>query len=46
MNTTSRKPDSVSSENITPEEARSERTIFITPIDSETLKWSKPWSIR
>ena len=29
-------------ENITPEEEMSERTIFITPIDSETLKWSKP----
>jgi len=38
MNTTSRKPDSVSSENITPLEARSERTIFITPTESATLK--------
>ena len=46
MKTTSRKPDSVSRENITPEAARSERTIFITPIDSATLKWSKPWSMR
>jgi len=36
MNTTSRKPDSVSSENITPDEARSERTIFMTPIDNAT----------
>ena len=38
MNTTSRNPDSVSSENITPEDARSERTIFITPIDSADLE--------
>ena len=42
MNTTSRKPDSVSSVKITPLEAMSERTIFITPTDSATLKWSKP----
>ena len=46
MNTASRKPDSVSMENITPDEEISERTIFITPIDRETLKWSKPWSMR
>ena len=26
--------------------ARSERTIFMTPTDSATLKWSKPLSIR
>ena len=38
MNTTSRKPDSVSSENMTPLAARSERTIFMTPMDSATLK--------
>ena len=33
MNTTSRKPVSVSSEKVTPLAARSERTIFITPTD-------------
>ena len=33
-------------ENITPEDARSDRTIFITPMDSDTPKWSKPWSTR
>ena len=41
---TSRNPDSVSMENITPDEEISERTIFITPIDRDTLNWSKPWS--
>ncbi len=46
MNTTSRNPDSVSRVNMTPEEARSDRTIFMMPIDSATLKWSYPWSIR
>ena len=38
MKTTSRNPDSVSSENMTPEEARSERTIFMTPIESASLE--------
>ena len=38
MKTASRKPDSVSSEKITPLDARSERTIFITPTDWKTLK--------
>ena len=38
MNTTSRKPDSVSRVKITPLEAMSERTIFITPTESATLK--------
>jgi len=33
MNTTSRKPDSVSIEKNTPDADTSERTIFITPID-------------
>ena len=46
MNTTSRNPDSVSSVNITPEDATSERTIFITPTDRATAKWSNPWSRR
>ena len=46
MKTASRKPDSVSSVNITPLEARSDRTIFMTPTESATLKWSKPWSMR
>ncbi len=46
MNTASRKPDSVSMENITPDDEMSERTIFMMAIDSETLNWSKPWSIR
>jgi hypothetical protein len=46
MNTTSRKPDSVSRVNITPEVALSERTIFCTPTDSSTSMWSKPWWTR
>ena len=44
--TTLRKPVSVSRENITPEPARSERTIFWTPIESATFRWSKPFSSR
>ena len=36
----------VSSEKATPLDAISERTIFITPTDRNTLKWSKPLSIR
>ena len=46
MKTTSGWPDSVSIVNITPLLARSLRTICITATDSETLKWSKPWSVR
>ncbi len=46
MKTTSRNPDSVSSVNITPEHARSERTIFCTPTERATLMWSKPLSSR
>jgi hypothetical protein len=38
MNTTSRKPDSVSKVNITPLAAGPELTIFITPTDKNTLK--------
>ena len=29
-----------------PGAARSARTIFMTPTDSATLNWSKPWSTR
>ncbi len=36
----------MSIENITPEAARSERTMRWTPIDRPTLKWSKPLSTR
>ena len=46
MKTTSRNPDSVSSEKNTPEAARSDRTIFMMPIDSASLKWSNPRSTR
>ncbi len=46
MNTTSRKPDSVSSVNITPLEPRSLRTICWTAADSATSPWSKPWCAR
>gem|GEM_PF-6836717 len=46
MNTASRKPVSVSGVKMTPLAARSERTIFITPTDWKTLKWSKPLSTR
>ena len=42
MNTTSRKPDSVSSVNITPAEARSLRTICWTAADRATSAWAKP----
>ena len=38
MNTTPGKPDSVSMLNITPLAAWSERTIFMTPTESATLK--------
>ena len=46
MNTMSGWPDSVSMVNMTPADARSLRTICITATDSETLKWSKPLSMR
>jgi len=46
MVTASLKPDSVSMENITPAEAKSERTIFCTPMDRAMAKWSKPLSTR
>ena len=39
-------PVSVSIENITPEEARSERTMRCTPTESATFMWSKPWFSR
>ena len=44
MKTTSWNPDSVSKENITPELAKSDLTIFCTPMDNATLKWSNPLS--
>jgi hypothetical protein len=40
ISTTSRNPDSVSSVNITPADARSLRTIFCTPTDSATARWA------
>jgi phosphoenolpyruvate synthase/pyruvate phosphate dikinase len=43
LRTTSRKPDSVSSVNITPAAPVSERTIRWTPAESATMSWSKPW---
>ena len=43
MTTTLGKPVSVSIENMTPEPARSARTIRCTPIDSATWRWSKPF---
>ena len=46
MKTMSGWPDSVSSVNTTPLAAWSLRTICITPTDRNTLKWSKPWSVR
>ena len=46
MKATSGWPDSVSIVNITPLQAWSDRTICITATDSDTLKWSKPWSVR
>ena len=46
MNTTSRKPDSVSSVNITPLAPRSLRTMCWTPADSATCECSKPWCTR
>ncbi|OQC70093.1 MAG: hypothetical protein BWX50_00867 [Euryarchaeota archaeon ADurb.Bin009] len=46
MRTTSLKPVSVSSVNMTPLDARSERTIFMIPTERATLNWSKWLSIR
>ena len=46
MNTTSSKPDSVSSVNMTPEAPRSLRTIRWTPADSATSAWANPWWTR
>jgi len=46
MYTASLKPDSVSMENITPAQAKSERTIFCTPMDRAMAKWSNPLSTR
>ena len=45
-NTASRKPVSVSMENMTPLAERSERTIFCTAMDRAMEKWSKPLSWR
>ena len=46
IRTTFGKPDSVSSVNITPEHALSERTIFCTPTESAIFRWSNPRSAR
>ena len=46
MKTMSGWPDSVSMLNMTPLDARSLRTICITATDRNTLKWSKPLSMR
>ncbi len=46
MNTTSRKPESVSSVNITPLEPTSLRTMYWTPAESATSECSKPWWTR
>ena len=46
ITTTLSKPVSVSIENITPAPARSDRTIFWTPIESATSRWSKPLASR
>ena len=46
MNTTSRKPESVSSVNMTPLAPRSLRTMCCTPAESATALWSKPWCTR
>ena len=40
MNTASRKPESVSSVNITPLAPRSERTMRWMPADNATWEWS------
>src|SRR5260363_379723 len=46
IKTTSLKPDSVSSVNITPEAARSERAIRCTPADNAISACAKPWCTR
>ncbi len=46
MNTTSRKPDSVSRVNMTPAAPRSLRTICWTAADSDTAAWSNFWCAR
>ena len=46
MKTASLNPDSVSMVNITPDAARSERTIRCTPADSATCSWANPWWTR
>ncbi len=46
MNTASRKPDSVSSVNITPLVPTSLRTMCWTPTEIATWAWSKPWWTR
>jgi len=46
METTSRKPDSVSRVNSTPEAPTSERTISCTPADRNTSSCLKPWCTR
>ena len=46
MNTTSSKPDSVSSVNMTPAAPRSLRTIRCTPADSATSACAKPLCTR
>ena len=46
IKTTLSQPVSVSSENITPDPQRSDRTIRCTPTDRATLKWSKPLASR
>ena len=46
MNTTLRKPESVSSVNITPLAPRSLRTMCCTPTEMATWAWSKPWCTR
>ena len=46
MNTASRKPDSVSSVNMTPAAPVSERTMRCTPAESATLACTKPLCTR
>ena len=43
MKTASLNPDSVSMVNITPEAARSERTIRWIPAERATCSWANPW---
>jgi hypothetical protein len=46
MRTILGKPVSVSIENMTPAPLLSDRTIFWTPTESATLRWSNPWVSR